>query len=1611
MSNSYRIRTQVGVDKNLNIQLSQDFDQLQILSLQILSDELYTRSCSDYGVIVGRVYVNGGFGLPNARVSVFIPIQQEDEDNPIITSIYPYKTLNDVNEDGYKYNLLSYEQSYDGHNPTGTFPSRKDVLIDSTAIEVYDKYYKFTVQTNSSGDYMIFGVPTGPQTIVMNVDLSDIGEFSLTGQDLVRMGMATDDQVDGDRFKSSTNLDTLPQIVRVNQDVEVSPLWGENDICQIGINRVDFDLTAETGLRIEPTAVFMGSMFSSTDDLVLKQNCVAKSKMGNLCSLIPGPGSISAIRQTIYNDENGDPILEVASLPQGGKVIDEDGTWLFDLPMNIDYVTTNEFGEQVISRDPKVGIPTKGKYRFKIKWQQSTSNSEDAKRAYYLVPNIREYGWENNTSDPADIPENEPTTYSANTYWLDYQKSYGFDLNWSGYTNKQAAINCEDTFYQFSYNKVYTISGLIDNYKKSPLWRRFIGIKEIAASDCAATTNKFPSNDAIFDPNFRYYLIAFLVNISFYPIFVLLYSVHYFLFIYEKFVQLFNFIYKQFVPLVSFICNKVKGLLQRFGGGENLNCPDPTNPEYFNPRPIGDIKIPLTSYPECQICDCNAESEETQNGLPAQNFNPTSTIMAPLFDSDAYSVVNTSTTNFTTVSTENKPFIQRTISGNDQRGFSQGGTQAFSSNGFSVITKDLPLAERINLFNTREAYFSQGNQIKVSVEPTLPSNVGKFHYDNLVAVVLLPNMFRSFNAGDIVTFVDPTLSTDRNITGGTINKFGTFNVTGTTTYPNSITVNFADDRITNNTVIYNVPNSATTELIYQFPSDVEYYEVITGMTYTTFSGQTLVDSTSSFAGVLNSNMTISYTNSPQGQTITTPTGPQFFAFIDETIRIRDFYKNFGSVSIVFFRRGVDPYSPKFDTEIDLSKIFGFSSFGNVKVKSNYRINIPIQKGNSGLSTLPRHDNITTNSQTDNGQSVFFNSNFFTPSSSQYVPYVTNNLSFYSALDNSNLNFNIIPSLNLGQLSISGRIIPSNTNNVLDLQEVAQNTSTYSATSRFNGGSYNFTTNDKVNVNISTLGIRYYVCTGETYYFSPVYSRSIVTNMNDNTKIIMRSDRLPSSSSFFNYDGTETPDYYDVGRNKFLLQQNYNFQIYSIIGGETTTISNFGENTNTQIDSGVDSTSPFSSVLGSFSCQRMVGLECYVGDGYSLSINPNCDQYVSKGCYVFVRKNKPLVTTLPDDVKHLIEWKSRFIFNTALCQGIVSEIFNNNWVNGTLFAFPIKITTIYGRDNKVKKRKYCNKTVVFQETINNFFYRSSPVIGTTFIGAEPSGIFDVSLNNRNLLYPTTIMDLGPKTFWLKSISYSSKFEGFNISNLKPTSYSSSDDLINLFGISRLVNQNFLQELIYLGGGASKLFSRKGNRVDGDFAQMQSINSEFGVVNYDDEDYTSEGTNPSVIITQTPNGPIFGIFFDSTINDIQNRDYVSPARIIREKNSVFSYDYLSVNSQVVPLYKWNIESSNTIFGDENNDWATSESDIIGLPYQSLDRKSSGYFIGSSVTDEYNYRGYIFSVDGNGNYDEVTRTGPNPILVGAPFHFYFGLSKGKSSLDKFFTKYLSIADDEQQ
>ena len=310
MPKSFRIKTDIGVNKTIPVNLEQQFDTLEILSLAIFPNDVYPRRCANFGVLCGRVFANRGFGIANARISVFIPLDSVDEEDPIISVLYPYKRIEDFNEDGYKYNLLPYTQSHSGHVAVGTFPDRNDALTNKSVIEVYDKYYKYTTKTNESGDYMIFGLPVGQHSIFMQVDLSDIGEFSLTPQDLIRMGLATETQIDGVKFKFSENYSELPQIITIQKNIQVAPFYGEKDVCDHYIVRTDFDLTSESGVEFKPTAVFMGSIISHSNRKKIKRKCKVPAKAGWLCDLITGPGQIESIRQTIFNDEFGRPILE-----------------------------------------------------------------------------------------------------------------------------------------------------------------------------------------------------------------------------------------------------------------------------------------------------------------------------------------------------------------------------------------------------------------------------------------------------------------------------------------------------------------------------------------------------------------------------------------------------------------------------------------------------------------------------------------------------------------------------------------------------------------------------------------------------------------------------------------------------------------------------------------------------------------------------------------------------------------------------------------------------------------------------------------------------------------------------------------------------------------------------------------------------------------------------------------------------------------------------------------------------------------------------------------------------------------------------------------------------
>ena len=196
MSKSFRVRTKPGDDGyiKVNVDLEQNFDFLEILSLKISQVEDYQNFCADYGVVAGRIVINNGFGVPNVKVSIFVPIEDSDVDNEVINEIYPYTapTPDQKNGKGVRYNVLPNQQQNLDHTPVGTFPEKREILDNDTTLEIYEKYYKYTTTTNEAGDYILFGIPLGAQTLHYDMDISDIGFLSARPYELIAQGYSED---------------------------------------------------------------------------------------------------------------------------------------------------------------------------------------------------------------------------------------------------------------------------------------------------------------------------------------------------------------------------------------------------------------------------------------------------------------------------------------------------------------------------------------------------------------------------------------------------------------------------------------------------------------------------------------------------------------------------------------------------------------------------------------------------------------------------------------------------------------------------------------------------------------------------------------------------------------------------------------------------------------------------------------------------------------------------------------------------------------------------------------------------------------------------------------------------------------------------------------------------------------------------------------------------------------------------------------------------------------------------------------------------------------------------------------------------------------------------
>lgn len=389
MNKSQRIYLQTGdtdVDRYVFVKLEKDVDTLEFMSLKIDTQDAYQDFNADYGVLVGRVIANGGVGIPNAKVSIFIPLEEDDETNSQIRSVYPYKTPSDKNIDGKRYNLLPRVGKINPvtgeikpQQPFGSFPIKEEIVTNSTFLEVYEKYYKYSTVTNNSGDYMIYGVPTGTQTVHMSVDITDIGKYSMTPAAMVtNLGYSSNLFTDNDtRIKPSNDLTDLPHIETQEISVDVIPFWGDSENFDIGITRQDFRIRA----TLVNTFVLFGSVFTDgrddmwaenlhtgrriselfrASDPAQRQVSIASKRIGRVTEKIfyyPANISDADIEAGNVADDGSDMLLLD---PSQYSVYKRDGDFIYIINANRNKIITDEAGnEKSVDNDSADGVFTK----------------------------------------------------------------------------------------------------------------------------------------------------------------------------------------------------------------------------------------------------------------------------------------------------------------------------------------------------------------------------------------------------------------------------------------------------------------------------------------------------------------------------------------------------------------------------------------------------------------------------------------------------------------------------------------------------------------------------------------------------------------------------------------------------------------------------------------------------------------------------------------------------------------------------------------------------------------------------------------------------------------------------------------------------------------------------------------------------------------------------------------------------------------------------------------------------------------------------------------------------------------------------------------------------
>jgi len=489
---SLRVRTNIG-DKFLNVNLDQTYESLDILSLKVYQKDIYRLFDADYGIIVGRV-LGQGIGIPNAKISVFIPSEEENVATPTTlddikkmeaASVYPFQTVYDKDGNGKVYNLLPKYKKFRGFNgfseneigigatpktPVGTFPEKEEILTNETLAYVYDKYLKFSTITNESGDYILVVPSNRTYTVNMSCDITDIGKFSVAPALLKKQGYPENFflTTNGVQINPDLPLEELPNVDIQNQSIYVKPLWSQNpDNTNVGINRLDFKINK----RVDPFTTIISNCICMNYDHYWNR-CgildVGNSGLGDegidsaLNVHVPAQFDLMVfnIKNTVseadadllnigdtftmnkYHFDNDIELLDSSKY----QVYYDNGSLVVTILCNRGKIITNEFGETVSVGDNETGVFTSFRgYLFFNTDAGNVTNPDDTDlgvKTKLKVPQLFDYFGPTNYSLsflPDFTSEADIDKYKRPWIWKHYKFEYGEIYGIAQYSDVRAA--------------------------------------------------------------------------------------------------------------------------------------------------------------------------------------------------------------------------------------------------------------------------------------------------------------------------------------------------------------------------------------------------------------------------------------------------------------------------------------------------------------------------------------------------------------------------------------------------------------------------------------------------------------------------------------------------------------------------------------------------------------------------------------------------------------------------------------------------------------------------------------------------------------------------------------------------------------------------------------------------------------------------------------------------------------------------------------------------------------------------------------------------------------------------------------------------------------------